>query len=122
MEGAHSIDDVQRLHMLLVPRPPKFSVLDSEKPKLDRDDAKDDDMAVLQEGADAVPAKATLDTFEKHYRLITIGKKALPHPEGTSRRERVFWAAVTAVGDDLHLLEKGLGAKSYETKTRGGQS
>ncbi|KAF7436572.1 hypothetical protein PC9H_003405 [Pleurotus ostreatus] len=119
MEEAHSIDDVQRLHMLLVPRPPKFSVLDGEKPKLDRDDAEDDDMAVLQEGADAVPAKATLDTFEKHYRLITIGKKALPHPEVTSRRERVFWAAVTAVGDDLHSLEKGLRAKSYETKTRG---
>ncbi|KAF9502435.1 hypothetical protein BDN71DRAFT_1584601 [Pleurotus eryngii] len=102
MEEAHSIDDVQRLHMLLIPRPPKFSVLDSEKPKLDRDDDDNyDDMAVLQEGTDAVPAKAALDTFEKHYRLITIGKKALPHPEGTSRRER------------------GLGAKSYETKTRG---
>ncbi|KAF4604991.1 hypothetical protein EYR40_003774 [Pleurotus pulmonarius] len=119
MEEAHSIDDVQRLHMLLVPRPPKFSVFDGEKPKLDRDDTEDVDMAVLQEGADAVPAKATRDTFEKHYRLITIGKKELPHPGGTSRRGRVFWASVTAVGDDLHLLEKGLGAKSYETKTRG---
>lgn len=76
-------------------------------------------MAVLQEGADAVPAKATRETFEKHYRLITIGKKELPHPESTSRCGRVFWASVTAVGEDLHLLEEGLGAKSYETKTRG---
>lgn len=102
--------------MLLMPRPPKFSVdatsADSE--------AGSNDMELLEPGEDAVPAPADLDTSEKHYRLITIGKKTLPDPQASrGGRKESFWATVTAVGDDLDNLEKGLGEKTYETKTRG---
>ena len=79
-------------------------------------------MDVLAPGADAVPAPVTQSTTKQHYRLITVGKKKLPDPEGHvsgSRRKETFWATVTAVGDDLGSLEKGLGEKTYETKTRG---
>ncbi|KAJ7252360.1 hypothetical protein B0H12DRAFT_1202606 [Mycena haematopus] len=104
-DSPSSIDDVKNLHMLLVPRPPKFSVED------DTDDspAEDsDEMKVLEEGADA------------HYRLITIGKKTLPDPDSRrGGRKESFWATVTAVGDDLDALEKGLGEHTYDTKTRG---
>ncbi|KAK7057842.1 hypothetical protein R3P38DRAFT_3546747 [Favolaschia claudopus] len=109
-----SLDDVKNLHMLLVPRPPKFSVADHTTHKDHQQ------MTVLTEGADAVPAAEPLDTSEKHYRLITIGKKTLPDPDARrGGRKESFWATVTAVGDDLDKLESGLGEKTYNTKTRG---
>ncbi len=59
---------------------------------------------------------------EKHYRLISIGTKSLPNPKhggsGHGRKE-AFWATVNAVGDDMEALNKGLGEKTYETKTMG---
>ncbi|KAJ6593069.1 hypothetical protein B0H19DRAFT_1089041 [Mycena capillaripes] len=112
-----SVDDVKNLHMLLVPRPPKFSV--AEAPASNNADSKE--MEILAEGADAVPAAALQDTSKKHYRLITIGKKTLPDPEARrgGRRKESFWATVTGVGDDLDTLENGMGEKTYETKTRG---
>lgn len=77
---------------------------------------------MLADGADAVPAAANRQT-NKFYRLITVGKKKLPDPEkdncGGGRRNEMFWATVTAIGEDLDSLEAGLEAKSYETKTRG---
>jgi hypothetical protein len=67
------------------------------------------------------PAEA-VETAKKHHRLISIGKKSLPDPNhggsGHGRKD-AFWATVTAVGDDMEALNKGLGEKTYETKTRG---
>jgi len=81
------------------------------------------EMKVLAPGADAVPAPDEEHLTKKHFRLVTIGKKRLPDPQSLgsneSRRKELFWATVTAVGDDLISLEKGLGEKTYETKTRG---
>ncbi|KAF8560173.1 hypothetical protein OG21DRAFT_1502510, partial [Imleria badia] len=108
-EQVHSIDDVKNLHMLLVPRLPKFSVYDDQPTSSSGE-------TLLPEGADVAPAPETLDRPQKHYRLLTIGKKRLPESEGG---HQVFWATVTAVGDDLHAVERGFGEKTYETKTRG---
>ena len=124
LEGAHSIDDVKNFHMLLVPRTPDFaSSSSSDAEKADPSKREEAEMKVLAPGADAVPALDKEYSVKKHFRLITIGKKRLPNPQspGTneSRRKQLFWATVTAVGDDLTSLEKGLGGKSYETKTRG---
>lgn len=108
--------------MLLVPRPPQFATtangISSGAEKQEDDDV---DMQVLKDGADAVPAKETRNKANKRYRLVSIGKKQLPDPEHGRGRKNTFWATVTAVGDDLHSLTKGLGEKTYETKTRGGQ-
>jgi hypothetical protein len=124
MKEASSIEDVKNFHMLLVPRPPEFSTY-IRKPgetKADKEETEDAGMKVLAPGADAVPAPATQNKSKKYYRFVTVGKKHLPDPEvggkGTGRKQ-VFWADVTSVGDDLHALEKGLGEKTYETKTRG---
>ncbi|KAF8887115.1 hypothetical protein BD779DRAFT_1611599 [Infundibulicybe gibba] len=107
VKEAHSIDEVKNLHMLLQSEHAKKSEPDSE-------------MKILQPGADAVPAPAPLDDPRQHFRLITIGKKQLPDTNAPQAGKRgVFWATVTSVGDDLQLLEKGLGEKSYQTKTRG---
>jgi hypothetical protein len=79
-------------------------------------------MKVLAPGVVAVPAPVTQSTTKQHYRLITVGKKKLPDPEGHgsgSHRKEMFWATITAVGDDLATLEKGLGGKTYDTKTPG---
>jgi hypothetical protein len=126
MEEASSLEDVKNFHMVLVPRPPEFSahIRKPDESKEDND-SEDAEMKLLSAGADAVPAPATQDESQKHYRLVTIGKKHLPDPEagGMGRgRKQIFWADVTSVGDDLHSLEKGLGEKEYETKTRGMQS
>jgi len=124
LEEAHSIDDVKNFHMLLVPRPPDFaSSSSSNAKKVDPSKREEAEMKVLAPGADAVPAPDKEYSMRKHFRLTTIGKKRLPDPQspgasGTGRKE-LFWATVTAVGDDLNSLEKGLGEKSYETKTRG---
>ncbi|EPQ60362.1 hypothetical protein GLOTRDRAFT_31016 [Gloeophyllum trabeum ATCC 11539] len=79
-------------------------------------------MKLLSEGADAVPAAEPKGQDKKKFRVITVGKKQLPDPDsgGSGRgRKETFWATVSAVGDDLHKLESGLGEKEYETKTRG---
>jgi len=122
VEEVQSIDDIRNFHMLLVPRPPDFQVSQegNEKPDPSQEEV---DLKLLKEGADAVPASDDGKPSRKFYRLITIGKKKLPDPQhtadGNSRKKEIFWATVTAVGDDLHELETGLDAKSYETKTRG---
>lgn len=128
LEEAHSIDEVKNFHILLIPRPPAFAItkqnISSSKDvnKTDPSLSEEAEMKVLAPGADAVPAPVTQSTTKQHYRLITVGKKKLPDPEGHgsgSRRKEIFWATVTAVGDDLASLEKGLGEKTYDTKTRG---
>jgi len=112
--------------MLLVPRPPEFMtepVLQSKGKKFDPAETEDAEMKVLAPGADALPAKDDSHSTKKHFRLITVGKKKLPDPKSPgaegSKRNELFWASVTAVGDDLESLENGLEEKSYETKTRG---
>ncbi|KAJ7189068.1 hypothetical protein C8R46DRAFT_879053 [Mycena filopes] len=115
-DAPEDLDDVKNLHMLLVPGPPKFSV---DAPTDDRKLGEDSEMEVLARGADAVPAAAELDSSGKHYRLVTLGKKTLPDPDTRGGRKQTFWATVTAVGDDLDALERGMGEKTYETKTRG---
>ena len=119
LENVHSIDEVQRFHMLLVPRPPEFSVHTSG-----RKDSDTDEMQLISEGADAVPAPQTANESKKKFRLIPIGKKSLPDPEASGGgkgggRKQVFWATVATIGDDLKTLQDGLGEKTYETKTRG---
>ncbi|KAI0347954.1 hypothetical protein BDW22DRAFT_1410298 [Trametopsis cervina] len=125
LEEVHSLDDVQRFHMLLVPRPPEFAAgadsSTSEQPKLEEND---EEMKVLKEGADAVPAAPATGVKKKPFRLVSIGKKSLPDPDagGGGRgggRKAVFWATVVTVGEDLAKLQEGLGGKEYETKTRG---
>lgn len=122
-EDVHSIDDIQRSHILLIPRPPEFAN-SSEQPvqalKCNKDD---EEMALLEPGADAAPATETTNQKKKHFRMITIGKKRFPDPgAGGGKgggRKNTFWATISTVGDDLKRLADGLGPKEYETKTRG---
>lgn len=116
LKEVHSVDEVKNLHMLLVPGPPSFS--DGVDDTKDSDEGNEDEMNLISEGADAVPAKESQNKAKKSFRLITIGKKQLPDPTSHGRN-KVFWATVTNVGDDLHALDRGLGEKAYETKTRG---
>lgn len=120
LQEVHSVDDVQRFHILLVPRPPEFSTSSASKTTNADDEG---DMNLLSAGADAVPAAETTGETKKHFRLISVGKKTLPDPEeGGGRgkgRKATFWATVATVGQDLKKLEGGLGGKEYETKTRG---
>ncbi|KAF8153751.1 hypothetical protein B0H34DRAFT_65395 [Crassisporium funariophilum] len=125
LEEAHSIDDIKNFHMLLVPRPPEFASNSQQDEngtdKTDLSKEEESEMKVLAPGADAVPAPDNSNSSKKHFRMITVGKKKLPEPpnsSGGSRRNDNFWATVTTVGDDLQSLEKGLGEKTYETKTR----
>jgi len=112
-EEAHPIDEIARFHMLLVPRPPEFVTYVEDG---NRQPEADEDMKVLEQGSDAIPAHTTRNSN----RLVSIGKKRLPDPsEPGSGRKETFGGTVTAVGDDLASLEKGLGRKEYETKTRG---
>ncbi|KAH8099251.1 hypothetical protein BXZ70DRAFT_287370 [Cristinia sonorae] len=122
LEEVHSLGDVQRFHMLLVPRPPDFSVHSESDATQRAEDS--DEMTLISEGADAIPAPPTRDIAQKPFRLIAIGKKSLPDPDaggggkGGGRKE-IFWATISTVGDDLKKLEDGLCGKTYETKTRG---
>lgn len=107
-----------------MPRPPEFAVTQSSKKRAEKlEDSPEGELKVLKEGADAVPASDDATTTRKQYRLITIGKKKLPDPEGQdsgeTRKKETFWATVTACGNNLTELEKGLGEKTYETKTKG---
>ncbi|TFY82955.1 hypothetical protein EWM64_g1068 [Hericium alpestre] len=117
VEEASSLDDVARLYMLLVPRPPEFSMPADDSSK-QQENKGEEEMTLISEGADVVPAKE-IPTAKKHYRLLVIGRKHLPDPDAGPGRKQTFWATVTAVGDDLTSVEKGLGERSYETKTRG---
>ncbi|KAI0778751.1 hypothetical protein BD413DRAFT_609321 [Trametes elegans] len=124
LEEAHSLDDVQRFYMLLVPRPPQFASPGSSGGTQSKDDDEDQEMNLIESGADAVPATEPKDQSKKRFRLLIIGKKGLPDPEAGGGgagggRKQVFWAAVSSIGEDLKKLEEGLGPKEYETKTRG---
>jgi len=67
------------------------------------------------------PAEA-LGAAKEHDRLISIGKKSLPSPNhggsGYGRKD-AFRATVMAVRDDIEVVNKGLGEKTYEKVTRG---
>jgi hypothetical protein len=78
----------------------------------------DREMNIIGEGADAVPAAPTTDIKKKPFRLIAVGKKSLPDPD-VGGKKPIFWATVVTVGEDLSKLRDELGAKEYETKTRG---
>ncbi|THG99882.1 hypothetical protein EW026_g2560 [Hermanssonia centrifuga] len=117
LEEVHSMDDVQRFHILLVPRPPKFSVGSDQK---DAQPNEDEEMKLISSGSDVIPAPESTNEKKKPFRLLAIGKKQLPDPEASGGgRKGVFWALVSTVGEDLQKLQDGLGEKEYETKTRG---
>ncbi|KAH9897833.1 hypothetical protein C8Q73DRAFT_641408 [Cubamyces lactineus] len=125
LEEAHSMDDVQRFYMLLVPRPPQFAThTDSRNDTHAKNDDEGQEMNLIGSGADAVPAPEPKGQTKKRFRLMLIGKKGLPDPDAGGGgkgggRKQVFWATVATVSDDLEKLEEGLGPKTYETKTRG---
>jgi len=111
------MDDVKNFHMLLVPRPPEFSAHTDDE-NLPHGDTDEQELNLVQAGGDAVPAPELKDRTKKRFRLITVGKKRLPDPEIAGKKE-VFWGSVVTFGDDLKVLEEGLGENTYETKTRG---
>lgn len=123
LDEVESIDDVQRFHILFIPRPPEFSV----GPAPSAEDAKteESEIILLSNGADAVPAPEPKNTKTKQFRFVSLGKKSLPDPEadggggGGGGRKEMFWGVVTTVGEDLEKLADGLGPKQYETKTKG---
>ncbi|CCM03632.1 uncharacterized protein FIBRA_05776 [Fibroporia radiculosa] len=119
LEAAHSRDDVQRFYMLLVPRPPEFSTAAGQHAAGDSTDGDGGEMALVSEGADAVPAAEPTDQKHKNFRLIVLGKKGLPDPEKGRGRSNVFWGTIVTAGSDLRKLQDGLGPRQYETKTRG---
>ncbi|KZT74930.1 hypothetical protein DAEQUDRAFT_659713 [Daedalea quercina L-15889] len=119
LEEAHSVDDVQRFYILLVPRPPEFSTASDQQLGSSKNTDEDQEMTVLSEGADAVPASEDKSQTRKPFRLIVPGKKSLPDPEHGRGRGNIFWGTIVTIGEDLKKLQEGLGEKEYETKTRG---
>ena len=77
VEEAHSLGDVQRFHILLVPRPPGFAVSNPANSKSGEDE---DAMNLITEDSDALPASETINKTKKRFRLIAVGKKQLPDP------------------------------------------
>ncbi|KAG1828382.1 hypothetical protein EV424DRAFT_1318287 [Suillus variegatus] len=117
-EEVHSIDDVGKLHMLLVPSSSESLNVQGEiKQSKDVSGADAEQMNLVAQGADAAPPPESTTKDKKHFRLIIVGKKKLPDPE--HERHVPIWATVIFLGDNLHDLEKKLGEKTYETKTRG---
>ncbi|KAG2154622.1 hypothetical protein DEU56DRAFT_897708 [Suillus clintonianus] len=115
-EEVHSINDVSKLHVLLVPSPSQLSV-HGESGSKDVSGADADEMNLVAQGADAAPAPESTNKEKKYFRLIIVGKKKLPDPE--HEKHAPIWATVISVGDNLHDLEERLGERTYETKTRG---
>jgi hypothetical protein len=117
-EEVHSMDDVGKLHVLLVPSPSEsFSMQAKIEQSKDVSGADADEMNLVAQGADAAPTHESTTKDKKHFRLIIVGKKRLPDPE--REKHAPVWATVIFVGDNLHDLEEKLGERTYETKTRG---
>ncbi|OCH89571.1 hypothetical protein OBBRIDRAFT_794158 [Obba rivulosa] len=119
IEEAESVDDIQRFYMVLVPRPPEFSTASGSTAKTSGGGDEEQEMNLIQPGADAVPAPEPTNKTKKRFRLIVLGKKSLPDPDKGRGRGNIFWATVATVGEDLLKLQEGLGPREYETKTRG---
>ncbi|GJJ14767.1 hypothetical protein Clacol_009035 [Clathrus columnatus] len=96
IEESEDIDDVAKLSLLLVPRPPK-----------PEEDEKGFPTGTISH-EDGVPIK--------YFRYIVMGKKHLPYSE---TKHEVFWGAITDIGDNLSKLEGGLEEQVYQTKTKG---
>ncbi|KAG2338347.1 hypothetical protein BDR05DRAFT_1043135 [Suillus weaverae] len=117
-EEVHSMDDVGKLQILLVPSPSEsFSMQGKIEQCKDVSGADADEMNLVAQGADAAPTPESTTKDKKHFRLIIVGKKRLPDPE--REKHAPIWATVIFVGDNLHDLEEKLGERTYETRTRG---
>lgn len=117
-EEVHSMDDVAKLHVLLVPSPSEsFNMPVKIEQSKNVSGADADEMNLVAHGADAAPPHESTTTDRKHFRLIIVGKKKLPDP--VHEKHAPIWATVIFVGDNLHDLEEKLGGRTYETKTRG---
>ncbi|TFY59445.1 hypothetical protein EVJ58_g5774 [Rhodofomes roseus] len=98
LQQAHSVEEVQRFFILLLP-----------------EGSGDGTLPEKFEDATNGTASSEGPTRDKYYRLLVVGKKRLPDPEGKS----VFWGSTSIVDHDLKRLQGELGGNVYETATRG---
>ncbi|VVA91573.1 unnamed protein product [Arabis nemorensis] len=125
-EEAHSVDDVQRLYIVMRPESGENPVEEKQDPLSGKEgsgkDSGDGDEASgsssgtnnRSEGGHGVEKV----NIEKQIllRFIVMGKKTLPDP---SKKSQPFWGFVEMVTKNVEDVKNALKGEDYETKTRG---
>lgn len=101
-EEAHSVDDVQRLYIIMRPQSGERAL--EEKQELD----------AANEGGHG-SQKVNIEE-QSLFRFIVMGRKRLPDPR---EKSRPYWGFVEIVTTNADHVKTALKGDDYETKTRG---
>ncbi|ESQ35135.1 hypothetical protein EUTSA_v10009697mg [Eutrema salsugineum] len=125
-EEAHSLDDVQRLYIVMRPESGENPVEEKQEPLSGKEgsdkDSGDGDVgssssSVAKNGGEGGHGVEKVN-IEKLIllRFIVMGKKTLPDP---SKKSQPFWGFVEMVTTNVEDVKNALKGEEYETKTRG---
>ncbi|KAF2590153.1 hypothetical protein F2Q70_00040133 [Brassica cretica] len=119
-EEAHSVDDVQRLCIVMRPESGENPVEEKQDPLSGKEgsgDEDEDDNNSSKKGGEGGHGVEKVN-IEKQIllRFIVMGKKTLPDP---SKKSQPFWGFVEMVTKNVEDVKEALKGEEYQTKTRG---
>ncbi|XP_019095082.1 PREDICTED: uncharacterized protein LOC104756000 isoform X2 [Camelina sativa] len=123
-EEAHSVDDVQRLYIVMRPESGENPTEEKQDPlsgkegsDKDSGDATTSASGAKNQGGEGGHGVEKVN-IEKQLllRFIVMGKKSLPDP---SKKSQPFWGFVEMVTTNVEDVKTALKGEEYETKTRG---
>ncbi|CAN8293024.1 unnamed protein product [Cochlearia groenlandica] len=124
-EEAHSVDDVQRLYIVMRPESGEKSVEEKQDPLSGKEGSHKDSgegdknstssSSGTKKGGGHGVEEVNIEK-QLLLRFIVMGKKSLPDP---SKKSQPFWGFVEMVTENVEDVKKALKGVEYETKTRG---
>ncbi|KAE8714934.1 putative LRR receptor-like serine/threonine-protein kinase [Hibiscus syriacus] len=123
-EEVHSVDDVQRLYIVLRPETGERAVEEKQDPHSGKEGAKSesDEEEEPQTGSTTNQneggqgcQKVNIEE-EPLFRFIVMGRKTLPDP---SKKSQSFWGFVELVTTKIEDVKDALKGEEYDTSSRG---
>ncbi|CAF2258206.1 unnamed protein product [Brassica napus] len=117
-EEAHSVDDVQRLYIVMRPESGENPVEEKQDPLSGKEGSGDEDENNSSKKGGEGGHGVEKVNIEKQIllRFIVMGKKTLPDP---SKKSQPFWGFVEMVTKKVEDVKEALKGEEYQTKTRG---
>ncbi|KAE8724439.1 putative beta-1,3-galactosyltransferase 19-like [Hibiscus syriacus] len=116
-EEVHSVDDVQRLYIVLRPESGERAVEEKQDPHSGKEGAKsesDEEQPHRNEGGQG-SQKVNMEE-EPLLRFIVMGRKKLPDP---SKKSQSFWGFVELVTTKIEDVKNALKGEEYDTSSIG---
>ncbi|XVF23301.1 hypothetical protein REPUB_Repub13aG0025500 [Reevesia pubescens] len=117
-EEAHSVDDVQRLYIVLRPESGERPVEEKQDPQSGKEGAAKNKSGEGQRNENEGGQGSQEVNIEKEalLRFIVMGRKSLPDP---GKKSQPFWGFVDLVTTNIEDVKTALKGGEYDTSTRG---